>query len=504
MTSGKSIVAIDICALIFGFFLGLCILKFGDPVILDQKIFPPANFSEFLSDSWPTHWANWIFFPLAAIIAIVAFFDGGDGVLRRPQTVAQTSRSVVSHPALRDKSARRTTSNDLPISKSAIQQVWEPVLLLPVLWLGWQFVSATRTVDPNLTATTLWQFCGCAVCFFIGAFLFNTPRRFNLLLPGILVAFAICLVCAIRQRIEFPQDTKFLLQEQHLGWTNLPPQSLEEMRRDQTIITTNGVDVVNPTILAKFQKGRVMGTMVYPNALAQIILLLFPVAFVLVIHGTKNLRPVIRGPAVAVSVALAAGAFFWSGSKFGWLIAIGIGALYLFRLPWPFKFKLAALALVAVLGIGVFAIRFHSYFAHGATSAVARLDYWRAAVQTTLSHPGFGSGPGTFQRPYAMLKSPEAEMARLAHNDYLEQFSDSGFPGGVFYSAWVAIALWIILTRGWKSHDAIEIALLLGLFGWSIQELGEFGLYIPASAWTAFTLFGCALAMVTKPRISDP
>ena len=461
MTSGKKFAAIDICALIFGFFLGLCILKFGDPVILDEKIFPPANISEFLSDSWPTHWANWIFFPLLAIIAIVAFLDYRDSALD-PQTVAQTSK---------------------------------PALLLPLLWLGWQFVSSTRTVDPNLTATTLWQFSGCVACFLLGVFVFNTRRRFNLLLPGILAAFAICLVFAIRQRIEFPQDTKFLLEEQHLGWTNLPPQSLEEMRRDQTIITTNGVDVVNPAILAKFQKKRVMGTMVYPNALAQIILLLFPVAFVLTINGTRHLRSLVRGPAVVLSVALAAGAFFWSGSKFGWLIAIAIGALYLFRLPWSLRLKIAALTLVAILGIGVFALRFHSYFAHGATSAVARLDYWHAAVQNTVSHPDFGSGPGTFQRPYARLKSPDAEMARLAHNDYLEQFSDSGFLGGIFYCAWVTAVLWVIGARAWKAQDPVQFALFLGLLGWSIQELGEFGLYIPASAWTAFTLFGCAIAI---------
>lgn len=482
MTSGKTIAAIDICALIFGFFLGLCILKFGDPVILDQKISPPANISEFLSDSWPTHWANWIFSPLAAITAIVTWSS-------RSNSVSQTSKSAVSQVS---KPASRTTLHDPPIWKPAI-------LFLPLLWLGWQFVSATRTVDPNLTATTLWQFAGCAACFFIGAFVFNTPRRFNFLMPGILVAFAICLVCAIQQRIEFPQDTKFLIEEQRLGWTNLPPQSIEEMRRDQTIITTNGVDIVNPAILAKFQKKRVMGTMVYPNALAQIVLLLFPVAFILTNNGARNLRPVIRVLAVVVGLMLAAFAFYWSGSKFGWLIAIVIGALYLFRLPWPFKFKMAALAFVAVLGIGVFAWRFHAYFAHGATSAVARLDYWRAAVQITHSHPGFGSGPGTFQRPYARLKSPDAEMARLAHNDYLEQFSDSGFPGGIFYCVWLAVALWVIGTHTWKTQDPVRFVLFLGLLGWSIQELGEFGLYIPASAWTAFTLFGCALAMVSSP-----
>ena len=455
VTSGKAIAANETYALAFGLFLGLCILKFGDPVILDQKILPPANISEFWSDAWPTHWDNWIFFPLATAGAIV--------LLSSPWPQLRFTRALV---------------------------------FLPLLWLGWQFVSATQTVDANLTATTLWQFCGCVASYFIGMLIINTPRRFTFLLAGVFVAFAICLICAIRQRIEFPQDAKFLVEGQRAGWTNLPPQAVLEMKRDQTIITTNGLDIVNPVILAKFQKNRVMGTMVYPNALAEIILLLFPIAFVRVLYDTQKLRPAVRGAAVAVSVALAAAAFFWSGSKFGWLIAIAIGALYLFRLSWPLKFKIAALILVAGLGIGVFAIRFHHYFASGATSAVARLDYWRAAVQITASHPGFGTGPGTFQRPYAKLKAPDAEMARLAHNDYLEQFSDSGIPGGIFYCGWVAVALAVIAKKAWKSQNPLEFVLFLGLLGWFIQEFGEFGLYIPASAWTAFALLGYGLSAV--------
>jgi len=34
-------------------------------------------------------------------------------------------------------------------------------------------------------------------------------------------------------------------------------------------------------------------------------------------------------------------------------------------------------------------------------------------------------------------------------------------------------------------------AIFAGLVGWFAQGLGEFSLYIPALAWTAFTLLGC-------------
>jgi O-antigen ligase len=268
-----------------------------------------------------------------------------------------------------------------------------------------------------------------------------------------------------------------------------------ELRRDQTIINTNGIDVINPALLARFAKNRVMGTLVYPNALAGIILLLFPVSLVLAFNNTKTLRPIIRTLAIGMTLALGVLAFFWSGSKFGWLIAMLIGGLCLFRLSWPMKLKILTLIAVAVLGLGIFAIRFHTYFANGATSATARLDYWRAAVQTTVSHPLFGTGPGTFQRPYARLKSPDAEMARLAHNDYLEQFSDSGLPGGILYSLWIVAALVLVGQNLWKSENQIIFAIFLGLLGWFIQGFGEFELFIPALAWTAFILLGCLLRL---------
>jgi len=142
---------------------------------------------------------------------------------------------------------------------------------------------------------------------------------------------------------------------------------------------------------------------------------------------------------------------------------------------------------------------YHNYFAGGATSASARLDYWRAAAQTTLAHPLLGTGPGTFQRPYAKLKSPGAEMARLTHNDYLEQFSDSGIAGGILYVAWIVTSLAMPGRLIWKDGKPLEFAIFLGLTGWFLQGTGEFSLYIPALAWTAFTLLGSLLNDMDKP-----
>jgi len=444
--------------LAFGLFLGLTILKFGNPVILDSKISPPVSFSDFLNGTWPTHWANWVLLPFALVGAVIVFSG-------KPRW-------------------------------SGTKWLW----LLPLLWFGWQLFSTTATCDTELTATTLWQFFGCVAGYFLGTFLFGSERAVRWLLIGVLAAFTFCLMRAVDQRLfEFPQNRQMLVEGEHAGWTNFPPELFLEMKRERVIINTNGVDVTNPAVLAKFAKGRVNGTLVYPNALAGAILLLFPVSLVFAFNNTKRLRPTIRAAVIALALFLGGAGFFWTGSKLGWLIAMAVGGACMFRLQWPARFKWAALILILFIGLGIFAVRFHNYFSAGATSAGARFDYWRAAVQTTFTHPLRGTGPGTFQRPYAQLKSPEAEMARLAHNDYLEQFSDSGIAGGVFYAAWVITALAVAARRVWSFGSPMAFAVFIGLFGWFIQGLGEFGLYIPALAWTAFTLLGCLPGLSGKP-----
>jgi hypothetical protein len=41
----------------------------------------------------------------------------------------------------------------------------------------------------------------------------------------------------------------------------------------------------------------------------------------------------------------------------------------------------------------------------------------------------------------------------------------------------------------------LTAAVWLGVLGWSLQSLVEFGLYIPALAWPAFTFLGWLLGL---------
>ncbi len=449
--------------LALGFILGLALLKFGNPVILDRQVLAPADLAEALQVSWPAVWGQ----ALIALTAVGGLLLALTGKLG-PQSMRRPNRWLV---------------------------------ILPLAWFAWQWVSAGGSVDGILTGLTLPHFTAVLACYALGLFVVSRAGPPKLLLIFLLLGFLTCLVRGVNQhQVEFKRDRQTLVDGEKNGWKEFPAPIVEQMRHDGLIIQTNGVDRANPMILLKLQRGRIHGTLVYPNALAGAILLLFPVTLALAFFGTDSLRPPIRYAVIGLVAFLGLGCLFWTGSKSGWLIALGLIGTRLLLARIPSRLRIPVITAVAILGLAAFGIRFRSYFSAGATSVSARFDYWRAAVTTVSNHPLTGTGPGTFQRPYAKLKSPEAEMARLVHNDYLEQFSDSGIPGGLLYLAWIGTLVAAVGRHAFNTAQPVLQALALGVLGWFAQGFVEFGLYIPALAWTAFTLAGVLAAL---PVIRD-
>ena len=439
--------------LLFGLLLGLALLKFGNPVILNDKVDAPGSLAEAWQNPWPPVWSGWLLLPLAAAGGWIAL------------------QNRVSWPASR--------------------WLW----ILPLLWFGWQLLAATQTVDAPLTRVTLWQLGGCLACYFLGAFNLGTRRRLVWLLAGLLAALTICLVRAVDQKLfEFPQERQQLLEGERMGWTNFAPEMVLQMKSEGLILTTNGVALANPAILAKYAKGRVFGTLVYPNALAGAVLLLWPVGLAMAFSGTHRFRKLTRGAVIALTLFLGLGGLLWSGSKSGWLIVLAMLGVWLTQqLTWSRRVKVGVIGALVVLGLAAFGVRFHQYFSAGAPSVDARFGYWRAAAQITIDHPLLGTGPGTFQRPYAAIKLPDAEMARMTHNDFLEQFCDSGIVGGLAYLTWILLLLTQLRKVVVRQADVLRQSIFIGVLGWFAQGFSEFSLYVPALAWTAFALAGALL-----------
>ncbi len=443
---------------VLGAILGLAILKLGNPVILEDQIGSPMTPEDWISQPWPPRTGRW--WLLALVLAMAPL----PGIWR----------------AVRDGLRPRW--------------LWLP----PLAWLAWQAWSALGTVDPKLTSATLPHLGTVALAFALGVACARL-RPLPVLL-GVGLASGFCWLKAVNQRtVEFPRDRDALVQGEQSGWTNFTASQVADLRASGFILRTNNVDVANPAILDKLTRARVHGTLVYPNALAGLVLLVFPVALGALWPLMQGARPWVRWAAMGVLPGLAGTSLWWSGSRSGWLIALAGLVATAWIVPGLRRWRMGVACVVIAGGLGVFVARNAGYLGKGATSATARLDYWKAAVQATAERPWTGHGPGTFMRPYGRLKAPESEMARLVHNDYLEQFCDSGIPGGMAYLAWVGSALWVAWARHRHGRSSWMTGLLVGTTAWLAQGLSEFGLYVPALAWTGFAFLGWLAAAGELP-----
>ncbi len=422
-----------IAGLLFGLWLAVVPVKFGNPVIFERIVEAPSNVYEFLIASWPVAWSYGALV-VVAVGAVLAW------------------RCKVGRPG------------------------W--LLVLPLAWLGWALLSATQTVDGQLTKLALLQFAGCVVCFFAGVFGLSELRDFRPVWIGLALGLVVILGTALDQHFGGLERTR-------VAFENLPPDI--RARFD------------SPEFRRKILSDRIFGTFIYPNALAGGVLLLLPVTL-------AGLRQLGRnawfkwGLGAGFTVAGLA-VLYWSGSKSGWLIALTMAGLGICRFPATFRLKATLFSALLVLGGLGFVGKHSGYFERGASSLTARADYWRAAVQMIRQRPLLGYGPGTFLRQYATLKTPEAEMARLAHNDYLQQGCDTGLPSMLFYAGFVAVTLLVLFQQGSSSN--VQFPIWLGLFAFAAQGLSEFGLYIPALAWPCFLfagwLWGLRMNQFDKP-----
>ena len=352
------------------------------------------------------------------------------------------------------------------------------LVALPLAWLIWQIAASIHTLDAQLTVPTFLHFAACVVCFYLGLFSLAWARPLWPFWLGLIAG--LLLVLAIGW-------------QQHFG-------GLAESRQYFLVYVYPTLTEISPEYLKKIMRNRIWSTLFYPNTLAGVLLLLLPATLGVIVEARQRFTIAARW-FLGVTIGVAGLAcLYWSGSKGGWLLMLLLGLITLLRLPLGKVFKIGLLSLILLGGLTGFFWKYSAFFKKGATSVSARFDYWRAAVQTTREQPILGTGPGTFAIPYQRIKQPESEMARLVHNDYLEQASDSGVPGCLLFVAFIVGGLVWSFPRA-KDHWT-TFAVWLGVLGWSLQGLFEFGLYIPALAWPAFTFLGWLLgrnAMSLKP-----
>jgi O-antigen ligase len=338
----------------------------------------------------------------------------------------------------------------------------------PLLWLGWQGLATFESRDHSQSIPTLWHFIVCALLFYIG---WHNPMRNRSFLVFLTV---ICVFFIAVVRIGF---------DQHFG-------GLAETSRRFFLYIYPQMEHPAPELIKKMKTTRIFSTLFYPNTLAAAVLFYLPMFVGVLLRIRGLLRPSIFIGFSLLLIGPACACLVWSGSKAGWLVLLLLVIIAVFRLEITFRSKALVLAFLCLAGVGGFFIKYKSFFDRGATSACARLEYWKAAVKIGASHPVFGTGPATFGEFYKLIKPPDAEPARLAHNDYLEQWSDSGFIGFMAYFGFILCSLTCLYRESIKSSRKEDFWVWLGLLGLAVHSLFEFHLYIPALAWPFFFLIG--------------
>jgi O-antigen ligase len=419
-------------AVVAGLFFFVAILKFGDPVILDNIIQPPQNALEAVFESWQVKWGyRLMLFLIVAGLAAVRW--------------------------------------------NRLNFRWP--LALPLAWLGWQFISATQSVDPKLSAMTLEHFSACVILFYLGYFALQDVRNPWPLWTGL--ALALCWII----RAGF---------EQHFGGLEATRRLVESMKTDAGLPPDTLSD---PAYLKRIQSTRIFATFSNPDALAGGIELLLPVTLFFLWQSIPKVRPAIRWVFVAILGGSGLACLYWTGSKAGWLVILIMGGIALGHSTIPRKWKRNLICGVLVLGAAGFAARYAGSIKKQEVSVGTRIAYWQAALQIAAKHPVLGTGPGTFGVLYKQIMRPNDDFARLCHNDYLEQACDSGLPGFVVYGAMIAGCLSFLYryrTRGVQELSSYFMV-WLGVLGLCLHSLVDYNLYFPALAWPMFFLMGFLL-----------
>jgi hypothetical protein len=423
---------------LLGGWIGLSLLKFGNPVVFDGMFPPPRGFDQIIHFEWPAAWA------FAGTVALV----------------------VASIPLLR-------------IPRSVPK--W--VLWIPAIWLAWQWIATFDSINPGLSLLTSMHLTSVVAFFYLGLFATRGVGQTLLIWLGIGVGLCLVVSAGFEQQFGGLRETAEFYEKLERG--EHPPDIQQEFDTPEFRALWE-----TPLFRHKVQSKRVYATLFYPNTLAGVLILIVPGLLAATWYGLERASPLSRKLLPSLLGVGALLCLLWSGSKAGWLIAVGMAGLVLLRAAIPTRWRLPLLAALAVLGLTFLVVRNLDYFQRGAKSVGARAGYWVVAGKTYLDNPVTGAGPGTFMIYYGELKSDDAEMARLAHNDFIQQASDSGTIGFLAFVGFILGSLFMLYRSPAIRKGRISFFVWLGTLGWALQSVTEFGLYIPAIGWTAFLFLG--------------
>ncbi len=159
------------------------------------------------------------------------------------------------------------------------------------------------------------------------------------------------------------------------------------------------------------------------------------------------------------------------------------------------------LGLASYIGIDAVLVRYED-ISRERESGQDRLAYWSDAWKMIRKHPVLGQGLGSFRWTYPEYESVKPDTpAKYAHNDYLHILAELGAVG-LALLIWFFIAVWRTAVKNLRNdQDPLVRSVGLGSMGAltaiALQEITDFGLYIPGVAIIAALLVGLNLRVQT-------
>lgn len=252
-------------------------------------------------------------------------------------------------------------------------------------------------------------------------------------------------------------------------------------------------------ILVRLGRGRPFASFATPAALGGFLILALPTTGALA-WGARGGARVAWAAAAACQIGalLAAASATATAALFGSvLLAAGVWSRARRTLA------LVGLALVVVLG-AVVLLRGERLTDLSAQESPWRLraGNLRSAWSMAADRPWTGVGPGGFAEAYPGYRRPGDNETRHAHNLPLELAAESGWAASLALSL---LFFGLFLHPLWRERDgpAWRRGLALGLAAFALQNLADFGAYMPSLLWTAALLRGAlAQGADLKPAVA--
>jgi O-antigen ligase len=128
-----------------------------------------------------------------------------------------------------------------------------------------------------------------------------------------------------------------------------------------------------------------------------------------------------------------------------------------------------------------------------------RLSYWKTALAMIADNPWFGVGWGAFESAYPRYMVLGGYPVRLAHNNYLQVWAETGLLGLNLFVGILLVALYTFWRKS-RSFSAgamrgMACGLGAGIVGFMVNSLVDFALYLPSLCFFVFTCLGLLAAI---------